>query len=365
MKTSKVKTIAFSSILLGSLLFPITTSVGQVTSLFVENYPQSYVVQDDDMIADIARQFLVDPDDWDDVWSPSPGNEDDPVSPGDIIKVDFINGSPKLVSQRGDVIVERLSPEMREIALLGSIPEIPLDLISISFTSNRIVPQEMYENAPYIVSPMGSNLIIGANDDIFARGIWAENAEFFDIYRQINTFKDLEGTGQLDIEMETVGYATVVSNEVDDIKRLLVSGSKREIKIGDRLLVREESLMDPTIFPSEPVNDIQGKIMAMTNTERMASQLDTVLLDVGQREGLVLGDILSINQPGPLIVDDTERKQKGFAARFAAIATNEKVQLPNKEIGTLLVYRVFDRMSYGLILSSTEPTKIGDKVLNP
>jgi hypothetical protein len=362
MKIGKVKTNTFFCILLSSVLFPITSSVGQVTSLFVENYPQSYIVQEDDTIGDIASQFLVDPDNWDDVWSPAPGNEDEAIDPGDIIRVDFINGSPKLISQRGDVVVERLSPEMREIALLGSIPEIPLDLISSSFTTNRIVPEEMYLNAPYIVSPTGSNLVIGSNDEVFARGNWGGEGEFFEIYRQINNFNDPESNDPLGVELETVGYANIISNEGDEVKRLLISGSKREIKIGDRLLIREESRLDPTIYPTEPTNNIQARILAMTNTERMASQLDTILIDAGGREGLVIGNILSIEQPGPLVVDTTNREQKNLAARFSSVLTNEKIEMPSQEIGTLLIYRVFDRMSYGVILSSTEPSRIGDVV---
>jgi len=365
MKIGNVKITTISCILLSSLLFPLTTSVGQVTSLFVQDYPQSYVVQEGDTTQDIASQFLVDPDNWDDVWSPAPGNEDQAVNQGDIIRVDFINGSPKLISQRGDVIVERLSPEMREIALLGSIPEIPLDAISSSFTTNRIVPKEIYEDAPYILSPMGPNLIISANDEVFARGNWLGNGDFFEIYRQINTFSDPDNNDPMGIELETVGYANIIGDEEGDTKKLLISGSKREIKIGDRLLIREENRLDPTIYPTEPANDIHGSIMAMTNTERMASQLDTVLIDVGQREGLVIGDVLALDQPGPLVVDESGRQQKGAAARFAAFVTNEKVEMPSREIGTLLIYKVFDRMSYGVILSSSEPTKIGDRVSNP
>jgi len=279
--------------------------------------------------------------------------------------MDFINGSPKLISQRGDVIVEWLSPEMKEIALLGSIPEIPLDAISSSFTTNRIVPKEIYEDAPYIASAMGQNLIIGANDEVFARGNWLENEVFFEIYRQINTFNDSDNYDPMGIELETVGYANIIGDEDSDTKKLLITGSKREIKIGDRLLIREENRLDPTIYPAEPVNDIQGGIMAMTNTERMASQLDTVLIDVGQREGLVIGDVLAIDQPGRLVVDDADRQQKGAAARIAAFVTNEKVEMPSRGIGTLLIYKIFDRMSYGVILSSSEPAKIGDRISNP
>jgi hypothetical protein len=39
--------------------------------------------------------------------------------------------------------------------------------------------------------------------------------------------------------------------------------------------------------------------------------------------------------------------------------------LPNENVGTLLVFKTYERMSYALILADNEPINIGDQVRNP
>jgi hypothetical protein len=351
---------------LGGLLLPVNTLYGQVSSVFVRNYPQSYIVQDGDTINRIAGQFLTDPSAWSDFWLSTPYRESDSdIRPGDVIRVEFINGRARLVAQRGDLRLERLAPQMREIGVTSEIPEIPLEDIQSSFSSNRIVPQDAYDNAPYIISPVKRNLVIGTGDEIYARGDWPAGASFFEIYRQVNSYSDPESRRELSVELVTVGSATIVGEESRDIKRLLVNSSKEEIKAGDHLLLREELPLDSVIYPTEPDRQIQGRVISMTNTERMASQLDSVLIDVGSRDGLASGHVLSIKQTGDQIVDETDRERKSLVRRLFSIAADEKVEMPRHEVGTLLVYRVFDNLSYGVILSSNEPARIGDMVVNP
>jgi len=353
-------------ILFGGLLLPINTLYGQVSSVFVRNYPQSYIVQQGDTIPRIASQFLTDPSVWSDFWLSTPYRENDgDIRPGDIIRVEFINGRARLVAQRGDLALERLSPQMREIGVTSEIPEIPLQDIQSSFSSNRIVLQELYEDAPYIISPVKKNLVIGTGDEIYARGNWTADVNSFEIYRQVNTYRDDEGSREQLVELETVGSATVVGQESDNIKRLLVNSSNSEIKVGDHLLLREELRLNSVIYPTSPDRDVEGSVIAMTNTERMASQLDSVLIDVGSRDGLESGDVLAIMQTGEQLVDETDRERKSFFGRLFSTAANEKVELPRHEVGTLLVYRVFDSLSYGVILSSNEPARIGDLVVGP
>jgi hypothetical protein len=45
--------------------------------------------------------------------------------------------------------------------------------------------------------------------------------------------------------------------------------------------------------------------------------------------------------------------------------TRKDVRLPSTEIGMLLVYKAFDKMSYGVILSLTQPSAVGDTVRTP
>jgi len=41
------------------------------------------------------------------------------------------------------------------------------------------------------------------------------------------------------------------------------------------------------------------------------------------------------------------------------------MKLPDERIGTLFVFRVFDRVSYALILQSEDPVKPGDRFSQP
>ncbi len=78
-----------------------------------------------------------------------------------------------------------------------------------------------------------------------------------------------------------------------------------------------------------------------------------------------VGTILSIQKPGGRITDATGRERKPLTDQITDFVTNDKLQLPNREIGTLLVYKTFEKLSYGVILTITEPVGINDVVSNP
>jgi hypothetical protein len=42
-----------------------------------------------------------------------------------------------------------------------------------------------------------------------------------------------------------------------------------------------------------------------------------------------------------------------------------KLKLPDEPNGNLMIFQVFDRVSYGLIMSSTDSVKRGDRVGQP
>lgn len=378
MKNLGIKQLLLALAIATVSLSTLMSAHGQ-TSMLVNDYPSSYIVQESDTLWEIAGQFLRDPERWPDIWQPDEYLDNpDLIYPGDTLKLSILGGTPRVFVQRGDREVEMISPQVREEALQSAIPAIPLESIENSFTRNRIVSAAEYDAAPYIVANVGDNLVIGTGDEIFARGSFLIGATSFEIYRLGRTYygdglpkKRLFGLLStteeevLGLEIEYLGFASIVENTAPDMRRLLVNNGTKEIRAGDRLLIREESSIDATIFPTEPSAGMSGQIVAFLGAETLASQLDTVVINLGSEDSLAIGDILSIQKEGTSMTDEVERVKMPFRERVSSLLNQDSLTIPGNDVGTLLVYKTFDRLSYAVILTSTEPAELFNKVVNP
>jgi hypothetical protein len=365
MKKQGLKQILLT--LMISLLLPLfqVPALGQ-SSLLLPDYPASHVVTEDDTLWTIASQFLRDPERWPEVWTPDTYLDDsDLIYPGDILLVSFDGGSPRILMQRGDRMMEKLSPSMRPQTLTSAIPAIPLEAIENSFSRNRIVTHAEFDAAPYIVANTGNNLAIGTGDEVFARGIWPTGTSTFEIYRAGRHYWDASGEVDLGLEVEYLGFASIEATESDGVNRMLINNSSKEIRVGDRLLIREHSRINATIFPTEPASHLQGEIIAFLNNDSLASQLDTVVINLGLRDNLEIGNILSIRQPGVTMTDEVERSRMSFKERFSNLFKRDSLQLPAEEIGVILVYKTFEQVSYAVIIDNTAPAKLHNPVVSP
>ena len=79
-------------------------------------------------------------------------------------------------------------------------------------------------------------------------------------------------------------------------------------------------------------------------------QYDVVVINRGEREGLAVGNVLAIYQRGALARD-----------RIA----NETIRLPSERAGLMMVFRTFEKLSYGLVLVTQRPLSVHDEVRNP
>jgi hypothetical protein len=86
-----------------------------------------------------------------------------------------------------------------------------------------------------------------------------------------------------------------------------------------------------------------------------AGQNQIVALNRGARDGMERGHVLALWHGGRPDVDKTGTDG---IARTA-------MRLPDERHGMLFVFRVFDKMSYALILSVKEPVRAGDKFTQP
>ena len=65
---------------------------------------------------------------------------------------------------------------------------------------------------------------------------------------------------------------------------------------------------------------------------------------------LVVGNVLAIYKTGEIVRDRVR---------------NERVQLPAERAGLLMVFRVYNKMSYGIVLQASRQMAILDEIRNP
>jgi hypothetical protein len=239
--------------------------------------------------------------------------------------------------------VVRLSPQIRESALGSGVPAIPRATIEKFLTRNRIIDAEEYQTAPYILASTSGNLVIGAGDEVYLRGDWSDSVSSYDIFRPGTIYTDPLNKESLGLEAVHLGTVNLVADAGDGIRTGIIRNNVRELKAGDRLLVRENENLQHTFYPLAPDSEISGQVIGLPGDKRMAAQYDAVVVNLGERDGLKVGDVLTIYESGAIIKDST---------------TNANTTLPGKETGTVLVYRSFEKLSYALILSSIQPTSM-------
>jgi LysM domain len=331
-----------------------------------EEHPDRYQVKEGDTLWEIASMFLTDAWMWPEIWHVNPSIENPHlIFPGDEIILKYVDGEPRLSLQRGvesrTVTLspaqpvrsgdrsEKLAPRIRVSPLVSAIPAIPLDSVASMLTTGRIVDQDTLSLAPYILAGTADRLIFGPGDEFYARGDWDDETIVYGIFREGRVYQDPDTREVLGFEAREVGLARVVTGD-DSLRTFVMLSVKEDVRIGDRLMPTEERRVESTFYPVPPTEQIEGVIMTVLGGVTQVGRNDVIVLNRGRVHGLDVGNVLAIYKHGPLARD-----------RF----TRELVQLPAERAGILMVFRSFDKMSYGLVLETEEPLRVGDIVVNP
>ncbi|MDB6061924.1 MAG: peptidoglycan-binding protein [Verrucomicrobiaceae bacterium] len=338
-------------LLLGGLLALAMVFAAHADVLALKgDHPDTYVVKKGDTLWDISNVFLKDPWRWPQLWHVNPQVKDpNLIYPGDTLNLVYINGQPQLVLNRGRSGDVKLSPEIRATAIERAIPAIPLEAINSFLTRGRIVQPGVLDSAAYVLSGKEGHIIGGAGDEIYARGSFDPNSTSYGIFRKGDAFIDPDTKEVLGIDAVDIGLAKLLGSE-KDVGTLALNRSTQEVRRGDRLLPEEERRITANFFPSAPEQDIKGKLLAVEGGVSQIGNMNVVVLSKGAREGIKEGDLLAIYKTGETINDPV---------------TNDAVKTPDFRAGLLMVFRVFDKVSYGLVLRAERPLRVGDSVRNP
>ncbi len=329
------------------------------------NAPDQHVVQTGDTLWGISGLFLKTPWRWPELWGMNLQEIRNPhlIFPGQVLVLEKRDGRATLrVGQAGGgepTNTVRLGPRVRsELLDNGAIAAIPLNLIGPFLNEAVVFDSNELETAPRIVAAPEGRVMMSRGDTAYVRGDLA-GARDFRLFRELKPLVDPATREVLGFEGRYVGTAEYVRTGssvqmpgavVPDTFQ--ITNTRLEAVIGDRLSpVPQQDLA--AFVPRPPPNPVDGQIVSIYGDGLRAGQNQVVAINRGQRDGMERGHVLALWQAGATASDRTGPGRP------------VSMQLPDERHGTMFVFRVFDRVSYALVLQVQQPVRAGDRFTQP
>jgi len=310
-------------------------------------HPNEYVVQVGDTLWDIAGTFLKDPWYWPEIWYVNPDIENPHlIYPGDVLGLVYIDGQPRVTNVRASTY--RMSPQARVTPLTESISSIPYEDVAAFLSSGVVLEKNQADSLPYLLETRGDHLIAAAGNEIYVRGITQDTpGTRFSVVHVGDPLYDPDDNRLIGYQGIPVGEGRL--RRGGDPATVALTDTRMEAKPGDRLLPEEVDI-PLNFFPRSPSTAIDGRIISVVGGVTQIGQYMVVVLNRGSSNGLSVGDVLTVFQTGEEVKD-----------RFGG----GTVRLPEEEAGTVMIFKTYDRISYGLVMEATQAIHIHDTVRNP
>lgn len=354
-----------------------------------EDHPDEYVVKKGDTLWSIAGRFLNEPWLWPEIWQANPQIENPHlIYPGDVISLAYLGGRPTLK-------VTKLSPQVRRDPLTA-IPAVPLADIEPFLKKTRVIDKETLEGLPYVLALEEDRLRATSQQVAYVRGGDFRPGQEYAIVRPTVRFavhphpvteyprlkrdpytradglqpqtSGIEWAywAAQDNGFEVLGYEVIelttgTVTRGGDPATVLLADQGMEVKNGDLLMPVDRRPFDLSFQPRAP-KSVPADMRVLAHTDRLlyGGPKDVVALSAGARDGVENGQVYGIYRPGERVRDDVEHKY-----RIAADRERNKVKLPDEFVGHVMIFRTFDKMSYGLVMDGIRPVRLEDRLRQP
>ena len=328
------------------------------------NAPDSYVVKRGDTLWGIAKVFLRDPWYWPEIWQVNQQIQNPHlIYPGDTLRLVYIDGQPRVTLQRGTMErgdSARVVPRVRSQPLESAVTTIPYETVAAFMSKPSVLDKDQIKHAPYVFALRDSHVAVSDGDTMYARG-FSRTAELGTHYNVIHVGDPLVDPD----DNRVVGYDGIYTGagrvtRTGDPVTFIMTESTRETEPGDKLFSGGVDV--PLDFiPSAPRVKVNGRIMAVSDGVTLIGQYTVVVINRGARDGLSPGNVLAVFDVGGVVRD---KESKGFLNGVSQFG-GKKVRIPDERSGTFMVFKTFDKMSYGLIMEAKNVIRVADSVGNP
>jgi hypothetical protein len=250
----------------------------------------------------------------------------------------------------------KLSPRIRAESLARQeIPAIPPSAIEPFLSRPLIIEPDGLEKGPTIIATQGDRVLLAAGNSAYVRGIGSSKDETWYVYRKGNALVDPDTNKTLAYEAVFLGTASLT--RPGNPATVTLTDTVLEIGAGDKLVAAGRP-QPVTYVPRAPLAQIKGRVIAIyggVGKVGEAGPQQIISINRGKANGVEVGHVFALYNFGGT-VRDTTKPQSDPESRIA---------LPDERAGLAFVFRVFDRVSYALIMQITKPVAPLDVVQTP
>ena len=370
----------------------LTLTVYAATVQLADNHPDTYVVQRGDTLWGISKKFLRNPWDWPEVWQANQQVANPHlIYPGQVLNLAYLNGRPR-ISNGG------FGPHVRAEPLDDAIKPLPLSAIADFLKKPRIVGEDDFKNAPHVVAMEDHHINGTTGQLVYVRGLDAPEGTQLTLARPMGRYYEVtsndgkppsiyrESLDNADsrpdmlwhtgpnhftlhgdvrfLGYELMQYGTVQVTRAGNPASTLALSSDFEIRKGDLILPLDTLQYDFQYVPHPPKQlPANMRVMAFTDALNVVGRLQVIALSHGAADGVENGQVYSIFSPGDVVEDRTDYPE--FSNKNFFHPHDKEVQLPEEYVGHVMVFRTFDRVSYGLVMDGIRPVHLNDHLYEP
>ncbi len=345
--------------------------------LLQDNAPTRHVVVKGDTLWDISEKFLKDPWKWPEVWGFNKEQIKNPhwIYPGDVVLLTMDGGKPHLSLQNRQFSeTVKLSPSIRGEPIIikeAGIPAIPVSAIAPLLSKGGVGDPSDLAKAPMILGSSDARVMFGPGDRVYASKAEGDTVD----WRVVRLGQALHNPDDPKdvLAYEMIHIAEARTETPGDPQVVRIVRTEQEVLERDRLVPAWKT-EPPRYMPHAPEKPIQAKVVSALGGPIYAGTWMTLVLDKGTRDGMEDGHVLALFRAGRSVADPKCIRAEKIAflagggrgyADDCKQDKNDKTTLPETRNGLAFVYRVFNKVSYALVMRGIEPVTVGDIARNP
>lgn len=328
--------------------------------------PDRYVVVPGDTLWGISERYTDSPWRWPELWGLNREQIRNPhlIYPGYVILLDRARGTLSIGGVDGVAPgaaalppgVAKLGPRVHVESLAKQeIPSIPSAVIEPFLSRPLVIEPDGLDKAPTIVATQGDRVILSAGNSAYVRGMGDSKEESWYVYRPGGPLVDPDTNQTLAYEAIYLGTARMT--RPGNPATVMLTSTVQEVEAGDKL-VATGAPQPITYAPHAPDSQIRGRVISIyggLGKVGEAGPQSIIAINRGRADNVEVGHVLAVYNLGGTVRDTTK-------PRYAKDAL---IQLPDERAGLAFVFRVFDRVSYALVMRLERPVSPLDVVQTP